>query len=96
MHALTGTPLTEIVRVMRARRSIEDCFETEKSLCLLAHYEVPSEAWMRHVTLSMAALVFLNVTATRTDDTASPAPPAPEPDQHGRPHKGHPVAALSI
>ncbi|MEN3586729.1 IS701 family transposase [Streptomyces sp. ZYX-F-203] len=91
VHARTGTPLSEIVRVMGLRWSIEDCFETAKSDCGLDHYEVRTwDAWMRHITLSMAALAFLNVTATRTDDTTSPPPPVPEPDQLDHPEKGDP------
>ncbi|MFE9934374.1 hypothetical protein [Streptomyces sp. NPDC005533] len=49
---------------------------------------------MRHITLSMAVLAFLTTTATRTDDTTTPALAAPEPDQSGHPEKGHPADAL--
>lgn len=77
VHAETGTPIGEIVRVMGLRWSIEDCFETAKSDCGLDHYEVRTwDAWHRHITLSMAALAFLTITDTRTRDRQ-------DPDKHG-------------
>ncbi|MFE7810237.1 hypothetical protein ACFU51_37380 [Streptomyces sp. NPDC057430] len=66
-----------MVRMMGLRWSIEDSFETAKSDCGLDHYEVRTwDAWHRHVTLSMAALAFLTVTATRTDAAGELLPPA--------------------
>ena len=82
VHARTGTPIGEIVRVMGLRWSIEDCFETAKSDCGLDHYEVRTwDAWHRHITLSMAALAFLTITATRTTPTPEPRPSC-HPDEH--------------
>ena len=46
--------------------AIEDLFETAKTDCGLDQYEVRTwDAWHRHTTLAMAALAFLQVTATR-------------------------------
>lgn len=98
VHAPTGTPISEIVRVMGLRWSIEDCFETAKSDCGLDHYEVRTwDAWHRHITLSMAALAFLTITDTRTRDLQDPdeqdllpAPAAPV----GAPEKGARPAVL--
>jgi SRSO17 transposase len=76
---------------MGLRWSVEDCFETAKSDCGLDHYEVRSwDAWMRHITLSMAAPAFLTITATRTE-TPQEAPPAaaePQADEAGQSKKG--------
>ncbi|MFC8016365.1 MULTISPECIES: IS701 family transposase [Streptomyces] len=78
VHARTGTPVAEIIRVMGLRWAVEDCFETAKSDCGLDHYEVRTwDAWHRHITLAMAALAFLTVTATRTDTSGELPPPAP-------------------
>lgn len=100
VHARTGTPLTEIIRVMGLRWSIEDCFETAKSDCGLDHYEVRTfDAWMRHITLSMAALAFLTTTATRTDTTptTAAASPVPEPTEEATAaQKGDSPASLKI
>jgi SRSO17 transposase len=50
---------------------VEDCFETAKTDCGLDQYEVRGwDQWHRHVTLSMAALAFLSVTAARTAQAA--------------------------
>ncbi len=97
VHARNGTKISEIVRVMGLRWAIEDCFETAKSDCGLDHYEVRTwDAWHRHITLSMAALAFLTITATRTTYHHEPEPttmsaPAQQP---GGPEKGGPPDAL--
>ncbi|WP_435843099.1 hypothetical protein [Streptomyces lavendulae] len=91
VHARTGTPIAEIIRVMGLRWAIEDCFETAKSDCGLDHYEVRTwDAWHRHITLAMAALAFLTITATRTD-TRGELPPlaqAGEDEEPEMPEKG--------
>ncbi|MEU2835258.1 hypothetical protein ABZ667_42865 [Streptomyces lavendulae] len=80
------------------RWSAEDCFETAKSDCGLGHYEVRTwDAWMRHITLSMAALAFLTVTATRTTTEPGQSPPAPASHTNHPQHlkKGAAVSSLS-
>ncbi|MET8422302.1 transposase [Streptomyces sp. NPDC005098] len=96
VHARTGTPLNEIVRVMGLRWSIEDCFETAKSDCGLDHYEVRTwDAWMRHITLSMAALAFLSITATRTDADAEPPAQLARDEEPEAPEKGEVAGSLA-
>lgn len=52
--------LEELVRAVRARYWIEDCFERAKGQVGLADYETRSwDGWHHHVTLSMLALWFL-------------------------------------
>lgn len=98
VHTRTGTPISEIVRVMGLRWSIEDCFETAKSDCGLDHYEVRTwDAWHRHITLSMAALAFLTITATRTRTGTPgelPATPAAQDEEPDTPEKGEAPGAL--
>jgi len=54
------TPLEELVRVAGSRWAVEECFQTAKNETGLDHYQVRGyRAWYRHITLSMAALVFL-------------------------------------
>jgi SRSO17 transposase len=92
VHAKAGTPIGEIVRVMGLRWSIEDCFETAKSDCGLDHYEVRTwDAWHRHITLSMAALAFLTITApaAATSNTLkNPISCAPRQLRWTRPKRG--------
>jgi SRSO17 transposase len=55
-----GTSQVELVQVAGARWAIEECFQTAKNETGLDHYQVRGyQAWYRHITLSMAALVFL-------------------------------------
>jgi SRSO17 transposase len=87
VHARAGTPISEIVRVMGLRWSVEDCFETAKSDCGLDHYEVRTwDAWHRHITLAMAALAFLAITATRTATDGEP--PTDHDEKRETPEKG--------
>ena len=52
--------LEELVRAIRARYWIEDCFERAKGQVGLADYETRSwDGWHHHVTLSLLALWFL-------------------------------------
>jgi SRSO17 transposase len=57
------TDLRELVRVAGSRWAIEESFQTAKNETGLDHYQVRRyEAWYRHITLSMAAAVFLVLT----------------------------------
>ncbi|MFD5514063.1 IS701 family transposase [Streptomyces sp. NPDC127051] len=97
VHARTGTPITETVRVTGLRWSVEGCFETAKSHCGLHHYEVRTwDPWHRHITLSMAAPAFLTITATRTDAAEEPpTAPTDQDDEPGTPEKGGEVMSSS-
>ncbi|MFD5110357.1 hypothetical protein [Streptomyces cinereoruber] len=58
---------------------------------MTAHYEVRTwDAWHRHITLAMAALAFLTVTATRTQWAGEPPPlaPAGQDEERETPEKG--------
>ncbi|WP_233289064.1 IS701 family transposase [Kitasatospora sp. MBT63] len=82
VHASAGTTMAALVRVAGLRWAIEDLFETAKTDCGLDQYEVRTwDAWHRHATLAMAALAFLQVTATRAAHLPAPresAEPAAE------------------
>jgi Transposase DDE domain/Polyketide cyclase / dehydrase and lipid transport len=65
-HAPGGTALAELVRVAGARWTVEECFQAAKNETGLDHYQVRRyDAWYRHITLSMLALAFLQVTAAQ-------------------------------
>ncbi|WP_443029647.1 IS701 family transposase [Spirillospora sp. NBC_01491] len=54
------TSLAELARVAGSRWAVEECFQAAKNETGLDHYQVRGYgAWYRHITLSMAALVFL-------------------------------------
>jgi SRSO17 transposase len=54
--------LAELVRVAGSRWAVEECFQTAKNETGLDHYQVRGyTAWYRHITLSMAAAVFLTI-----------------------------------
>ncbi|WP_201301339.1 IS701 family transposase [Nocardiopsis sp. FR6] len=54
------TPLAELARIAGARWAVQECFQVAKNETGLDHYQVRGyRAWYRHITLSMAALVFL-------------------------------------
>ena len=59
-YAPTDTPLTEIVRAIGARWTIEDVFKLAKRQVGLDQYEVRSwTGWHRHITLALLALAAL-------------------------------------
>jgi len=65
-HAPAGTTLAELARVAGARWAVEECFQAAKNETGLDHYQVRRyDAWYRHITLSMLALAFLQVTAAQ-------------------------------
>jgi SRSO17 transposase len=80
VFAPTGTPLTEIVRAIGARWTIEDVFKLAKRQVGLDQYEVRSWAgWHRHTTLALLALAALVLGAAkggthRPIPTSSPSP----------------------
>ena len=66
MYAPNGTPLTEIVRAIGARWTIEDVFKLAKQQVGLDHYEVRSwTGWHRHMTLALLALATLVLGAAK-------------------------------
>lgn len=74
-----GTRLRELVRVAGTRWAIEDAFQTAKNEAGLDHYQVRRyDAWYAHITLSMAAAVFLAATrATEAQKGATTPTRAP-------------------
>jgi SRSO17 transposase len=49
-----------------ARWAVEECFPAAKNETGLDHYQVRRyDAWYRHITLSLLALAFLQVTAAQ-------------------------------
>jgi SRSO17 transposase len=74
--------LTGLVKIAGARWKVEDDFQDSKSTVGLDQTQVRLyRAWKRHVTLAMAALVFLAVVAA-IERAAHPGPVLPEdPDQ---------------
>jgi SRSO17 transposase len=65
-HAPAGTTLAELVRVAGTRWAVEECFQAARNETGLDHYQVRRyDAWYRHITLSMLALAFLQVTAAQ-------------------------------
>ena len=66
VYAPNGTPLTEIVRAIGARWTIEDVFKLAKQQVGLDHYEVRSwTGWHRHMTLALLALATLVLGAAK-------------------------------
>jgi SRSO17 transposase len=62
VFAPTGTTLQEMVLVIGARWTVEQCFEVGKDEVGLDEYEVRSwQGWYRHITLCMLAQAFLTV-----------------------------------
>ncbi|SFK43124.1 hypothetical protein SAMN05216275_1251 [Streptosporangium canum] len=54
------THMEELVRVAGSRWAVEECFQAAKNETGLDHYQVRGyRAWYRHITLCMAASVFL-------------------------------------
>ena len=80
VFAPIGTPLTEIVRAIGARWTIEDVFKLAKRQVGLDQYEVRSwTGWHRHTTLALLALAALVLGAAkggtrRPIRTSSPSP----------------------
>jgi SRSO17 transposase len=62
VFAQKGTTLQEMVQVIGARWTVEQCFEVGKGEVGLDEYEVRSwQGWYRHITLCMLAQAFLTV-----------------------------------
>jgi SRSO17 transposase len=62
VFARKGTTLQEMVHVIGARWTVEQCFEVGKGEVGLDQYEVRSwHGWYRHITFCMLALAFLTV-----------------------------------
>jgi SRSO17 transposase len=74
VFARTGTTLQEMVLVIGARWTVEQCFEVGKDEVGLDEYEVRSwQGWYRHITLCMLAQAFLTVLRAQSTEQ--------EPDQ---------------
>ncbi len=85
VFARRGTPLQEMVQVIGARWTVEQCFEVGKGEVGLDEYEVRSwHGWYRHITLCMLAQAFL--TALRTE-SATQQPDQGEPEGKKRAHQ---------
>jgi len=55
-RAPAGTPITELVRVAKARSAVRRCYARARTSFGLDHYKVRRyTAWYRHITLSMIA-----------------------------------------
>lgn len=68
-----ATTLEELVRVASTRWQIESCFQTAKDQFALAEYEVrKSDAWHRHVRLSLLAHAFVSVVRSREASKRGP------------------------
>ncbi|MEU3169394.1 IS701 family transposase [Streptosporangium sp. NPDC006930] len=81
-HALTGTPITELITVAGLRWKIEGNNETGKDLLGLTDYQVRKwDGWHRHVTTAMLALAFLAVSRADLGDQTTPEPVPPAADQ---------------
>ncbi len=72
VFARRGTTRQEMVQVIGARWTVEQCFEVGKGEVGLDEYEVRSwHGWYRHITLCMLAQAFLTVLRA---ESAGPAP----------------------
>lgn len=68
VFAPAETSLETIVRVIGKRWCIEECFKLAKSQLGLGDYEVRSwQGWHRHITLVLAAQVFLSVLRSQVE-----------------------------
>ena len=86
VFARTGTTLQEMVLIIGARWTVEQCFEVGKDEVGLDEYEVRSwQGWYRHITLCMLAQAFLTVLGAQSTEQ--------EPDQaeqEGKKQTHHP------
>lgn len=74
------TSLATIARVAGKRWRIEECFKLAKSQLGLADYEVRSwTGWHRHMTLVLAAQVFLSVLRAQVEPLMKDADSSPPP-----------------
>jgi SRSO17 transposase len=86
VFARRGTPLQEMVDVIGARWTVEQCFEVGKGEVGLDEYEVRSwQGWYRHITLCMVAQAFLTVVRAQSGE---PEPRLGEPTEKNRQGKG--------
>ncbi len=81
VFAPAETSLATIVRVIGKRWCIEECFKLAKSQLGLGDYEVRSwQGWHRHMTLVLAAQVFLTVLRSQVEpmiEASNSSPPLP-------------------
>jgi SRSO17 transposase len=81
VFAPAKTSLETIVQVIGKRWCIEECFKLAKSQLGLGDYEVRSwQGWHRHMTLVLAAQVFLSVLRSQVEpmiEASNSSPPLP-------------------
>jgi SRSO17 transposase len=89
VFARRGITLQEMVQVIGARWTVEQCFEVGKGEVGLDEYEVRSwHGWYRHMTLCMLAQAFLTVLRA---ESAAQAPDQAEQEKK----RAHPPSSLS-
>lgn len=84
-NAPESTSLEELANVAAQRYIVEQCFREAKQEVGLDEYEVrlwPS--WHRHITLSMMALAWLNVTRRQVQEKGGPTSPTWRPSPSRR------------
>lgn len=66
-----GTPVEELLRVARARLLPEKCYRMMRDEIGFDHYQVRGyQAWYRHITLSMVAGAFVEISRLVSEETA--------------------------
>ena len=91
VFARTGTTLEEMVQVIGARWTVEQCFEVGKGEVGLDEYEVRSwQGWYRHITLCMLAQAFLSVLRAQS---AGQEPDQAEPEEKKRETRPQPQSS---
>jgi len=92
VFARRGTTLEEMVQVIGARWTVEQCFEVGKGEVGLDEYEVRSwQGWYRHITLCMLAQAFLTVLRA---ESAEQEPAHDEPEEKKLAH--HPSSLTAF
>ncbi len=92
VFARRGTTLQEMVQVIGARWTVEQCFEVGKGEVGLDEYEVRSwQGWYRHITLCMLAQAFLTVLRA---ESAGKAPDQAEQQEKKRTHHPSSLSAF--
>jgi SRSO17 transposase len=92
VFARRGTTLQEMVHVIGARWTVEQCFEVGKGEVGLDEYEVRSwHGWYRHITLCMLAQAFLTVLRA---ESAGQEPDQAEQQEKKRAHHPSSLSAF--
>jgi SRSO17 transposase len=95
-YAPRQVPLATLVKIAGLRWPVEENFQASKTLTGLDEHQVRTWAsWHRGVTLAMAALAFLTITAghrTRQPAPATRTDPAHPPRDRPPVHNDHPAS----